>query len=185
MVKKKIRDNIGGVIWAIATFDSAAEVEEYCRRKLELTPKETAEAIEEARRRIKAAADFDLTAELGLALTRNNYLYKQAVKMQDLKTAAKTQRDRWILLGIDRPATGPAAAGSIIEYDADAAELEATIENVRGQLEALEIAPAGLALEDLTRAIVTRFLEFEKRLLCSPETAEQDIETQRSKRENS
>ena len=178
-MKKKVKDKIGMVVWAVSTFDSEAEIIKFCREKVELTAKETEEAIEEARRRIRDAADFDLTYEIGRELTKNDYLYKQAVKMQDLKTAAKTQRDRWILLGLEKAAKG-AAGGEVIEYDADAAELEIKLDNIRAQLEALEIAPAGLAIEDLTRRVVVAYLEMEKKTICrSPDTQGPDTETPR------
>mgnify|MGYP000856279617 FL=1 len=178
-MKRKIRDRIAAVIWAVATFDSRTEIEEFCRRQLELSAKDTETAIEEARQRIRAAADVDITAETGKALVRNDYLYKQAVKTQDLKTAARVQRDRLVILGLDRRQA--AASGDVIEYDADAAELEATLDNVRAQLEALRIAPEGLRIEDLARAVVTHVLEKEKQLLClSSATEEPGTGTEKS-----
>lgn len=177
MAKKKVKDKIGMVKWAVATFDSNAEIFDFCRKTLEFSTKETEEAIEEARRQIRDNADFDLSYEIGRELAKNDYLYKQSVKMQDLKTAAKTQRDRWILLGIGQ---GNQLSGEIIDYNADVAELEAQLENVRAQLEALEIAQKGLPIEDLTRAVVVRFLEMEKKTLCSPETLGHDTETPKS-----
>lgn len=174
-MKKKVKDRIGGVIWAVSTLDSEDEIAKFCREKLELTAKEAGQAVEEARRRIRAAADFDLGYEIGRELTKNDYLYKQAVKAQDLKTAAKTQRDRWILLGLEK---GTASGVNIIEYNASTAELEAKLENVRAQLESLGIAPVGLAIEDLTRAVVVRLLTMEKQRLCrSPDMLELDTAT--------
>ena len=175
--QEKILGQIKSVIFAITTFQGEEYVRELCRQRYGFTEEETDAALEEARRRIQAAAQYDLTEELGQALTRNNYLYEAAVKAQDLKTAVRVQRDRAKLLALDaggsRKENGP-----VIEYNAEAAEMGQTLDNIRAQLEALGIAPAGLPIEDLTRAAVTRILTDEKRILClSAEIEKPDTET--------
>lgn len=175
MVKKKIADRIHEVLFAVSIYQAEPQLRDFCKNRLQLTARETEEALEEARRRIRAAAEYDLTEELGQALVRNDYLYKQAVMAQDLKTAARVQRDRAILLGLQK--RNQVAAGPVIDYDPETAEMEAALLNVRTQLEALKIVPAGLPIEDLTRAAVSRIIELEKRCL-SAETPKLTGETE-------
>lgn len=163
MVKKKIAEKIHDVLFAVSVYQSEEQLRAFCQNRLQLTPRETNEALEEARRRIQAAAEYDLTEELGQALVRNDYLYRQAVMAQDLKTAARVQRDRWKLLGLQQ--AKQTAAATVIDYDADAAEMEADLTDVRDQLESLRIAPEGIAITDLARAVVIRYLELEKKCL--------------------
>lgn len=161
VIKKKIKERIKSIVWALSTFQGEEYVRQLCREKYELTEKETDQALEEARRRITAAAEYDLTEELGQALTRNNYLYEAAIKAQDLKTAARILRDRQKLLKLE---TGhDIQPGEIIDYNPEVEELTEQIETARKYLEAIDGARPGLRLEDLARLALAKSLEAEKK----------------------
>ena len=161
VIKKKIRDRIKSIVWAVSTFQGEEYVRQLCREKYELSEKETDQAIEEARKRIVAASQYDLTEELGQALTRNNYLYEATIKAQDLKTAARILRDRQKLLKLE---TGrDTQQGEVIDYNPEVDMLTEEIETARKYLEAIEGARPGLRLEDLARFALAKSLEAEKR----------------------
>jgi len=71
--------------------------------KLKLTPELATAAIDEARRLITLAADYNRHEELGRAVRRINKLFSDSVKMQDSKTALACQKELNKLLSLYEP----------------------------------------------------------------------------------
>lgn len=144
----------------MTTFKDAAYVTGYCKEQLKIPAKDIPGVIDEAKARIVAAADYDLTDELAQTLIRLDELYERAVKMQDIKTANAVLAGRVKLLGLGGKSSGP-----VLTVDYHDAENDMILDAVRSNLEALNIAPAGLPLEDLTRKVVLEFMKMQKCLL--------------------
>jgi len=70
-------------------------------QQLQLPPDRIDNLIATARRRITAAADYDLRHELGLAIRRLRELFRRALSTQDLKVALAAQKEMHRLLQLD------------------------------------------------------------------------------------
>lgn len=71
--------------------------------KLKLSPELATAAIDEAKRLITLAADYNRHEELGRAVRRINSLYGSSLKMQDTKTALACQKELNKLLSLYEP----------------------------------------------------------------------------------
>ena len=122
-----------------------------------LTEREITQAIRDANRRIRDAANYNAAEELGRALTRNAFLYEAAIKNKDIKTAAIIQRDRMRLIGFDR-SVDDGGGVDVAAYN----EAMATLKDVRDQIAALGLSPPETRLQDMTRALINEYLELYK-----------------------
>lgn len=102
--------------------------------KLKMTPEKAAAAINEARRVITIAADYNRHEQLGKAVKRIDALYSTSVKMQDAKTALACQRELNKLL-------------SLYEPTAVIPPTKPTEENAEAKAIRLHLVPLGLASE--------------------------------------
>lgn len=112
-------------------------------------PETIAAYIDAARRRIAAAAGYDVTRELGVAIERLNDLYRRAISAKDERTALQAERERIKLLDLGR-SRGPDTQN---EAHTAAAELAA----VREHLAPLDLAPEGTPTAELARLAVAAF----------------------------
>jgi hypothetical protein len=85
--------------------------------------------VAEARERLRASADFDRRAELGLALATYKLILRRQLKAGDLGSARATNDKKVALLGLAVPARGQPLSLEMIA--AEIARLEAAI----GELE--------------------------------------------------
>lgn len=118
---------------------SRADLENACVMKLGIEPQEVAAAIDDARRRLTRAADYNRDEQLGTAITRMNDLYARAVRTGDIKTALTAQREINKLMDLYREATGTR------DEDDEAADRE----GAEAELAAIKrhLLPLGLAAE--------------------------------------
>jgi len=95
--------NVDTLIVLLAAGQSRQQVEEAAVAKLGMTADAARASVAEAVRRIKLAAEFNPDEELGQSLTRLRQLYKQAVAIQDTKTALAVNREMNRLMMLTRP----------------------------------------------------------------------------------
>lgn len=115
-----------------------------CQNQFQLEPKTATVAIRKAKKKIFLAAKYNPAEQIGVAITRLNSLYKQSLRVQDVKTALAAQKelnklmDLYVSTGAQQPQT--AAAGH-----------DETIERVRMHLESLGLGTASDSVEELAR----------------------------------
>ena len=95
--------NVDTLIVLLVSGQSRQQVEEAAVAKLGMTADAARASVTEAVRRIKLAAEFNPDEELGQSLTRLRQLYKQAVAIQDTKTALAVNREMNRLMMLTRP----------------------------------------------------------------------------------
>jgi len=95
--------NVDTLIVRLAAGQSRQQVEEAAVAKLGMTADAARVSVAEAVRRIKLAAEFNPDEELGQSLTRLRQLYRQAVAIQDTKTALAVNREMNRLMMLTRP----------------------------------------------------------------------------------
>lgn len=108
-------------------------------------------ALVAVRKRITIAAEFDRDAEVGIAYTRLNDVYRRALTGQDMKTALAAQKELNKLIGLyDRSADLPVSSSSNV----DAAL-------AREHLVGLGIGGSDDSLAELARQVAARFMELD------------------------
>lgn len=88
--------------------------------QIELSARQIPKAIAAARRALTAAADYHRDVELGRAITRLNDLYRRALAVQDIKTAASVQKEFNKLLALYHVTMDPTAGNAEADVDARA-----------------------------------------------------------------
>jgi len=123
-----------------ATLHAASE-------KLGLDPANAAVALDEARRRITIAADYNRDEQLGTAILRLNDIYKRSLGVQDYKTALSVQRELSKTLGLCQPA-------GAITVQTELVDLAADVTAARSHFAALGFDDDSLPLYEIARRVV-------------------------------
>ena len=96
---------IDKVVLLMVTGLSPEDLKTACIAKLSIPTEEVDAVINEARRRITVAADYNRDEQLGTAISRLNDIYSRSIRGKDIKTALTAQRELNKLMDLYREAT--------------------------------------------------------------------------------
>jgi hypothetical protein len=115
-----------------------------------------AEVVQAAREKIRVAADYDRSEEVGLAVTRCEDIYRKALAAKDLKTALAANKEKSRLRRLYERTEGETGSEGAAGGGAELEECRRVLAAIAGHVLPLELAEAGYPLEEHVRIAASR-----------------------------
>ncbi len=110
-----------------------------------VSPDKSKDLLEQAKRSIAIASDYDQSEQIGKAITRINEIFKLAQATKDIKTALQAQRELNKLLGLYK------AERKQIDTGPDPTDLQAQLDEIAAHLLPLQLTDETYPLSEHAR----------------------------------
>jgi hypothetical protein len=149
-VKKRTEDHpaIDKIVLLLVSGQGDEALRTACTEKLGVPASGIDDVLDEARRRVTLAANYDLAEQLGIAITRVNDIYARSIRAGDIRTALNSQREISKLMSLYDVV--------VTDDDESISESDAELEQIRKHLFPLRLANKKYPLSEHARIAAER-----------------------------